>query len=199
MGRGLAGFFSFLGLGTATTGVGLVGALWPSPIGGRPQTHAIASTDATIQINPDTLQGTVYVNGVATTISVVATTVDINGNPTGFTPAPPVDAASLSTLGVDISDPSGIVDTSPLNSEGVDETEEVGATPGMDDGLPVRDSSGKVHGVLPTQEQLRGYPTEELEDFQDELQGSVEEMISKNEELGPDKAHGERQAAEQIA
>ena len=65
------------------------------------------------------------------------------------------------------------------------------------DGLPVRDNSGKVHGILPTPEQLDGYTTEELEDFQEELEGSVEERIRKNEELGPDKAHGERQSAEQ--
>lgn len=91
-----------------------------------------------------------------------------------------------------------------MSSEEVGETAPTQEVSGADDkfeddgdGLPVRDSSGKVHGTLPTPEQLRDYTSEELEDFQDELQGSVEERIRKNEELGPDKAHGERQAAEQ--
>lgn len=65
------------------------------------------------------------------------------------------------------------------------------------DGLPVRDSSGKVHGILPTPEQLRDYDSDELEDFAEELEQSIEERIRKTNELGSDKAHGERQNAEQ--
>lgn len=64
------------------------------------------------------------------------------------------------------------------------------------DGLPVRDLSGKVHGTLPSPEQLSDYETDELEDFQDELRGSTEERIKKNTELGHHKPHAERQALE---
>lgn len=63
--------------------------------------------------------------------------------------------------------------------------------------LPARDNTGKVHGDLPTPADLREYPTEELEHFQQELQGSVGERIKATSQLGPDKKHGERQAAEQ--
>jgi hypothetical protein len=76
------------------------------------------------------------------------------------------------------------------------------------DELPKRDHKGKIHtnengnypgspGRLPTAEELRKYSTEELEDFHFELSESVKERIRKNIEGGYDRAHGQRQSAEQ--
>jgi RHS repeat-associated protein len=63
--------------------------------------------------------------------------------------------------------------------------------------LPARDSTGKVHGELPTPADLREHSTDDLKQFQEELKGSVGRRIDVTSQLGPDKAHGERQAAEQ--
>ena len=66
-----------------------------------------------------------------------------------------------------------------------------------DEGLPSRDSTGKVHGKLPTPQELEYYDSEELEQFKDELIGSIEERIRKTIELGSDRGHGQRQGVEQ--
>ncbi len=63
--------------------------------------------------------------------------------------------------------------------------------------LPVLDSTGKVHGQLPSPKNLSRYPNEKLKQLQGELKQSVQQRIKKNIELGSDKAHGQRQAAEQ--
>lgn len=64
-------------------------------------------------------------------------------------------------------------------------------------GLPGLDSTGKVHGALPSRTELDGYASDELEQFKSDLEQSVQERIRRTTELGPDKPHGERQAAEQ--
>lgn len=63
--------------------------------------------------------------------------------------------------------------------------------------LPSLDSTGKVHGKLPSSQELKNYSREELEILYKELQQSVKQRIKKNIELGSDAGHGERQAAEQ--
>jgi RHS repeat-associated protein len=63
--------------------------------------------------------------------------------------------------------------------------------------LPGRDETGKVHGDLPERKDLSKYSPDELRQFQGELKGSVERRIRRTAELGPEKKHGERQAAEQ--
>ena len=120
--RGITSFFSFLGISTATSFTGLVGALWPSPIGDRPRTHSIAGTHHTIQINGDMSVGQVYdANGRPTGIQVSMTGVDDLGNPTGFTPLSERDALALGVLtGTSISTGS-VIDTT-LNTEEADTT-----------------------------------------------------------------------------
>ena len=77
------------------------------------------------------------------------------------------------------------------------------------DDLPVRDDSGKVHtnenhnypgspDRLPTAEELKGYDTDELEFFRDELTESVKKRIEANIEHGYEKKHAQRQSAEQF-
>lgn len=63
--------------------------------------------------------------------------------------------------------------------------------------LPALDRTGKVHGELPRAEDLGQYSRDELEQLQQELRQSVQERIRKTSELGRDRAHGQRQAAEQ--
>lgn len=63
--------------------------------------------------------------------------------------------------------------------------------------LPGLDATGKVHGALPDAKDLGRYSRERLEDFRDDLQKSVGERIRKTVELGRDRAHGQRQGAEQ--
>lgn len=63
--------------------------------------------------------------------------------------------------------------------------------------LPSLDQTGKVHGELPSASELENYSSEELEQLRDELQQSVEQRIRVTTQLGSDKPHGERQAAEQ--
>jgi len=63
--------------------------------------------------------------------------------------------------------------------------------------LPALDSTGKVHGRLPRVEDLGRYDPDELRQLSKELQESVQERIRKTTELGRDKGHGSRQAAEQ--
>ena len=63
--------------------------------------------------------------------------------------------------------------------------------------LPLLDATGKVHGRLPEVEDFDRYAPEDLEKLSEELQQSVQERIQKTNDLGSDKAHGERQAQEQ--
>lgn len=63
--------------------------------------------------------------------------------------------------------------------------------------LPVLDRTGKVHGPLPRPENLGRYSRDELTQLQRDLRSSVQERIRRTSELGPDRAHGQRQAAEQ--
>jgi len=63
--------------------------------------------------------------------------------------------------------------------------------------LPELDSTGKVHGDLPRAQDLDKYPLDELERLRDQLEQSVQERIRVTSRLGRDKAHGQRQAAEQ--
>jgi hypothetical protein len=63
--------------------------------------------------------------------------------------------------------------------------------------LPSLDSTGKVHGDLPKAEDLGRYSGEELTQLQQELRQSVKKRIEVTNRLGPEKKHGERQAAEQ--
>lgn len=63
--------------------------------------------------------------------------------------------------------------------------------------LPGLDRTGKVHGALPKAEDLSRYSRDELRQLHQELGQSVQERIRKTSELGPDRAHGQRQAAEQ--
>ena len=63
--------------------------------------------------------------------------------------------------------------------------------------LPGVDGTGKVHGKLPRPSDLSKYSREELEVFRDNLKKSVKERIRKTDELGRDRAHGQRQAEEQ--
>ncbi len=63
--------------------------------------------------------------------------------------------------------------------------------------LPSLDSTGKVHGDLPKPESLSRYSRDELSQLGSELKQSVQERIRKTAELGRDRAHGQRQGAEQ--
>lgn len=63
--------------------------------------------------------------------------------------------------------------------------------------LPALDSTGKVHGELPTPGDLKNYSKEDLASLRDELKQSVQERIRKTSELGSDRPHGQRQGAEQ--
>jgi len=63
--------------------------------------------------------------------------------------------------------------------------------------LPALDSTGKVHGLLPTTQDLARYTIDELETLAKELKQSVPRRIEVTNRLGSDPGHGERQAAEQ--
>ena len=63
--------------------------------------------------------------------------------------------------------------------------------------LPALDHADKVHGELPSAKDLDKYDTGDLKQLKGELEQSVQERISKSDELGRDKAHGQRQGAEQ--
>lgn len=63
--------------------------------------------------------------------------------------------------------------------------------------LPTIDATGKVHGELPKVKDLNKYSKEQLETLQKELKESVQKRIEVTSKLGRDKAHGQRQGAEQ--
>ena len=69
--------------------------------------------------------------------------------------------------------------------------------PAPADELPVLDSTGKVHGELPKPADLGRYSPDDLRQLQGDLEQSVQERIRKTSDLGPDRAHGQRQGAEQ--
>jgi RHS repeat-associated protein len=63
--------------------------------------------------------------------------------------------------------------------------------------LPSIDATGKVHGQLPKVNELSKFSDDELRVLQGQLRQSVPTRIRTIIELGPDKAHGQRLAAEQ--
>lgn len=63
--------------------------------------------------------------------------------------------------------------------------------------LPTLDRTGKVHGDLPSPQDLSNYSPDELSQLRDELEISVKERTRKNIEKGRDRAHGARQGQEQ--
>ena len=63
--------------------------------------------------------------------------------------------------------------------------------------LPALDATGKVHGTLPKIKDLFKYSKDELKILRDELRVSVQKRIEVASRMGRDKAHGQRQGAEQ--
>jgi RHS repeat-associated protein len=63
--------------------------------------------------------------------------------------------------------------------------------------LPHLDGTGKVHGELPRLKDLSDYSHDELADFRNDLTKSVQRRIEATVEHGRDRAHGQRQGAEQ--
>jgi hypothetical protein len=59
------------------------------------------------------------------------------------------------------------------------------------------DSTGKVHGDLPTLAEIKRLSVEELEHLQTSLSESVQRRIDVTVKMGSDPGHAERQAAEQ--
>jgi len=58
--------------------------------------------------------------------------------------------------------------------------------------IPSLDNTGKVHGDLPSPEDLKKYSKEELEQLKTELEQSVKQRQKVNNDLGPDPGHGKR-------
>jgi len=63
--------------------------------------------------------------------------------------------------------------------------------------LPKLDATGKVHGVLPKIKDLGKYSKEEIKILYKELKLSVQRRIKVTSRMGRDRAHGQRQGAEQ--
>ncbi|MBN9352261.1 MAG: hypothetical protein J0H55_16395 [Chitinophagaceae bacterium] len=63
--------------------------------------------------------------------------------------------------------------------------------------LPTLDATGKVHGDLPKVKDLANYSKEELQTLLGELKQSVKKRIKVTSKMGRDRAHGQRQGAEQ--
>lgn len=63
--------------------------------------------------------------------------------------------------------------------------------------LPVLDTTGKDHGVLPHPKDLERYHVEDLTQLRDQLNASVQKRIEKTIELGADYGHNARLAEEQ--
>ncbi|PKV52445.1 RHS repeat-associated protein [Aquimarina sp. MAR_2010_214] len=63
--------------------------------------------------------------------------------------------------------------------------------------LPSLDATGKVHGTLPKIRDLSKYTKDELKILLKELKLSVQRRIKVTSRLGRDRAHGQRQGAEQ--
>lgn len=63
--------------------------------------------------------------------------------------------------------------------------------------LPGLDATGKVHGTLPSVSQLRQFSRDDLMQFRNDLQRSVQARIRSTVTHGRDRGHGQRQGAEQ--
>ena len=128
-------------------------AMTPTALGGSRETYGIDNPrglDVEFSYHPSELSATVMVNGQPTNIQVEPV-YSSTGQIESFRPVTTVDSDRLEQL----------TGASVMSSEEAVPTQEVGGADDKfeddGDGLPVRDSSGKVHGVLPTPEQLRGY------------------------------------------
>ena len=130
---------SFFAAPTVAIAGGIGALAYSDAAGGSRQEHLIDGTDFTIQINIDQMVGHVYDgNGNQINVSVTATGVDGNGNPTGFIPTAEADAIRLGVFsGTDISADSVLGTT--MNAEEVSETD--GVYVDNSDGLSVRDST----------------------------------------------------------
>ena len=63
--------------------------------------------------------------------------------------------------------------------------------------LPALDATGKVHGALPKIKDLGRYSKDELQILLQDLRQSVQQRITVTSRMGRDRAHGQRQGAEQ--
>lgn len=63
--------------------------------------------------------------------------------------------------------------------------------------LPTLDATGKVHGSLPKVADFGKYSKDELRILLKELKQSVQKRIEVTSKMGKDRAHGQRQGAEQ--
>jgi RHS repeat-associated protein len=63
--------------------------------------------------------------------------------------------------------------------------------------LPALDKTGKVHGELPSPADLSKYGREDLKTLKSDLEKSVQKRIEVTSKKGRDRAHGQRQGAEQ--
>jgi len=63
--------------------------------------------------------------------------------------------------------------------------------------LPTLDRTGKGHGVLPKVKDLAKYSKGELKILAQQLKKSVQQRIKVTSRMGRDRAHGQRQGAEQ--
>ena len=63
--------------------------------------------------------------------------------------------------------------------------------------LPTIDATGKVHGKLPETKDFPKYSKDDLRQLLKELKQSVQKRIEVTTKLGRDRAHGQRQGAEQ--
>ena len=63
--------------------------------------------------------------------------------------------------------------------------------------FPALDATGKIHGTLPKIKDLGRYSKEELQILLQDLKQGVKQRIKVTSRLGRDRAHGQRQGAEQ--
>ncbi len=71
------------------------------------------------------------------------------------------------------------------------------AAKGVKKTLPALDATGKVHGTLPKVKDFGQYSKDELQILLGELKQSVQKRIEVTSKMGRDRAHGQRQGAEQ--
>jgi len=71
------------------------------------------------------------------------------------------------------------------------------ATKGVRHALPALDATGKVHGKLLKVKDFGKYSEDELQTLLGELKQSVQKRIEVTSKMGRDRAHGQRQGAEQ--
>lgn len=101
----------------------------------------------------------------------------------------------------------GYTETATLrDGSEIDVTPQGGTAPGpgkilkgakMLKALPALDRTGKVHGVLPKVKDLAKYSKDELKILAQQLKKSVQQRIKVTSRMGRDRAHGQRQGAEQ--